>query len=59
LSGALRGEPTEQPQGWRGDVVAGSENHTCAGRLAPMLYDDSEGSPPSVVIMPTLTTTEH
>jgi predicted homoserine dehydrogenase-like protein len=48
LSGALRGEPTEQPQGWRGDVVAvatrelsagetldGEGGYTVWGKLAP------------------------
>ena len=31
LSGALRGEPTGQPQGWRGDVVAVAERDLSAG----------------------------
>jgi predicted homoserine dehydrogenase-like protein len=31
LSAALRGEPTGQPQGWRGDVVAVAKRHLRAG----------------------------
>ena len=33
LSGALRGEPTGQPQGWRGDVVAAAKRELSAGEM--------------------------
>ena len=32
MSGALRSEPTGQPQGWRGDVVAVAERDLSAGK---------------------------
>jgi hypothetical protein len=45
LSGALRGEPTEQPQGWRGDVVAVAKRElTVWGKLAPAEHSLAHGA---------------
>jgi predicted homoserine dehydrogenase-like protein len=59
LSGALRGEPSEQPQGWRGDVVAvakrelsagetldGEGGYTVWGKLAPAEHSLAHGALP-------------
>jgi len=47
LSGALRGEPTEQPQGWRGDVVAVAKRElTVWGKLAPAEHSLAHGALP-------------
>src|SRR3954452_1416810 len=58
LSAALRGEPTGQPQAWRGDVVAvakralragetldGEGGYTVWGRLVPARRSLAEGAP--------------
>jgi len=55
----LRGEPTEQPQGWRGDVVAvakrelsagetldGEGGYTVWGKLAPAEHSLAHGALP-------------
>ena len=59
LSAALRGEPTGQPQGWRGDVVAvakrglqagemldGEGGYTVWGKLVPAERSLAEGALP-------------
>jgi predicted homoserine dehydrogenase-like protein len=59
LSAALRGEPTSQPQGWRGDVVAvakrslragetldGEGGYTVWGKLVPAERSLAEGALP-------------
>jgi predicted homoserine dehydrogenase-like protein len=59
LSAALRGEPTGQPQGWRGDVVAvakrdlragetldGEGGYTVWGKLVPAARSLAEGALP-------------
>jgi predicted homoserine dehydrogenase-like protein len=59
LSAALRGEPTGQPQGWRGDVVAvakrdlsagemldGEGGYTVWGKLVPAERSRAEGALP-------------
>src|SRR5437762_2085243 len=59
LSAALRGEPTGQPQGWRGDVVAvakrklnagemldGEGGYTVWGKLVPIERSLAEGALP-------------
>jgi predicted homoserine dehydrogenase-like protein len=59
LSAALRGEPTGQPQGWRGDVVAvakralragetldGEGGYTVWGKLVPAAHSLAEGALP-------------
>ena len=59
LSAALRGEPTGQPQGWRGDVVAvakralqagemldGEGGYTVWGKLVPAERSLTEGALP-------------
>jgi predicted homoserine dehydrogenase-like protein len=59
LSAALRGEPTGQPQGWRGDVVAvakrslragetldGEGGYTVWGKLVPARRSLAEGALP-------------
>jgi predicted homoserine dehydrogenase-like protein len=51
LSGALRGEPTEQPQGWRGDVVAVAKRELSAGETL-----DGEGG---YTVWGTLAPAEH
>ena len=43
----MRGEPTEQPQGWRGDVVAVAKRElTVWGKLAPAEHSLAHGALP-------------